>query len=76
MGADFYETERNGGAGMGIGRNCRIQNAILDKDVRIGNNVRLVNEKNLQEYADDKVVIRDGIIVVPKGAVIPDGYSI
>ena len=77
MGSDFFEDVPTPGLPyVGIGRHCEIRNAILDKDVRIGSNVRLVNEKGLQEYEDDRLVIRDGIIVVPKRAVIPDGYSI
>jgi glucose-1-phosphate adenylyltransferase len=74
MGADFYETEHNGGAGMGIGRNCRIQNAILDKDVRIGDDVQLINREGILDARRDGIVIRDGIIIVPKSAVIPSGY--
>jgi glucose-1-phosphate adenylyltransferase len=74
MGADFYETERKGVAGMGIGRNCRIRNAILDKDVRIGDDVQLINKEGVVEGERDGIVIRDGIIIVPKSAVIPPGY--
>lgn len=77
MGADFFEDVPTPGLPyIGLGRHCEIRNAILDKDVRIGSGVRLVNERNLQEYQDDHVFIRDGVIVVPKGAIIPEGYVI
>ena len=74
MGADFYETELNDGSGLGIGKNCVIQNAILDKDVRIGDNVQLINKDNITNGERDGVIIRDGIIVVPKSARIPSGF--
>lgn len=74
MGADFYEKERNDGHGLGIGHNCVIENAILDKDVRIGDDVQLVNREGIKNGERDGIVIRDGIIVVPKSAQIPSGY--
>lgn len=74
MGADYYEQERDDGHGLGIGKNCVIRNAILDKDVRIGDNVQLINKEGLNNGEKDGIVIRDGIIVVPKSARIPSGY--
>lgn len=74
MGADFYEKERNDGHGLGIGHNCVIENAILDKDVRIGDDVQLVNREGIKNGERDGIVIHDGIIVVPKSAQIPSGY--
>ncbi len=74
MGADYYETEQSETDGMGIGKNCRIQNAIIDKNVRIGNNVQLVNKDGIVEGEKDGIVIRDGIIIVPKSAAVPSGY--
>lgn len=59
-----------------IGENCVIQNAIIDKHVNIGNNVQLINKKKLSEYDGDNVYIRDGIIVIPRGATIPAGFII
>ncbi len=80
MGADFIETaeqlqenERNGVPNVGIGEGCELRNVILDKNVRIGKNVRLVNEKGIQEFDNELYSIRDGIIVIPKNTVIPDG---
>ena len=83
MGADFWRghamdtgTCSKGEPPLGIGRDCVISNAILDKNVRIGSRVRLVNEKNLEKMDSDGIYIRDGIIVVPKGVSIPDGTVI
>lgn len=57
-----------------IGDDCFIQKAILDKNATVGNGVRLVNTHNLVEFDSPNVYIRDGIIVVPKGAVVPDNF--
>jgi glucose-1-phosphate adenylyltransferase len=74
MGADRYDSEGSSGHPFGIGKGCRIRNAILDKDVSIGDGVQLVNERNLQNAEQDGITIRDGIIVVPKGMRVPAGY--
>ena len=83
MGADYFETieqlEDNTAKkipNVGIGNHCTIINAIIDKDVRIGDNVSIINAHNLQEKDDDNYVIRDGIIVIPKGAWIRNGTVI
>jgi glucose-1-phosphate adenylyltransferase len=73
MGADYYSNE-DGGHALGIGRNCRIRNAIIDKDVCIGDDARLENLGNIQNGERDGIVIKDGIIVVPKGMTVPAGY--
>lgn len=59
---------------MQIGRNCVIQRAIIDSEVCIGDNVRLVNERKLKNYDNGPVVIRDGIIVVTRGSRLPDNF--
>jgi glucose-1-phosphate adenylyltransferase len=74
MGADFFETERQDGEGLGIGRDCVIQNAILDKDVRIGDNVQLINNEKIINGERNGIIIRDGIMVVPKSTRIPSGF--
>jgi glucose-1-phosphate adenylyltransferase len=74
MGADFYESGNTRGGDLGIGRNCEIANAILDKDVRIGEGVRLVNTSGIVEGERDGIYIREGIIVVPKSMRIPAGF--
>lgn len=74
MGADFYENSDISISTLGIGKNCMISNAILDKDIRIGNNVQLINKEGILEGEKDGLFIKDGIIVVPKSMQIPDGY--
>jgi glucose-1-phosphate adenylyltransferase len=83
MGADQFETieqlEENASnktPNLGIGNHCTIINAIIDKDVRIGDNVSIINAHNLQEKDDENYNIRDGIIVVPKGSWIRSGTVI
>ncbi len=78
MGADSYGTfdKRGMGIPVGVGRNCEIRNSILDKDCYIGENVKLLNKQNLQEYEDEYLRIVDGIIVVPRRSVVPNGYEI
>ena len=78
MGADYYESEaaraenaQSGIPGVGIGRNCLIQNAIIDKNARIGDNSILVNRDGLDNYDGENYYIRDGIVIVPKDATIP-----
>lgn len=61
---------------VGIGKGTVIENAIIDKNVRIGRNVRIVNEKGEQEGEGPYHVVRDGIVVVPHNTIIPDGTVI
>jgi glucose-1-phosphate adenylyltransferase len=83
MGADNFETaeqvEENAARkipSIGIGNHCTIINAIIDKNVRIGDSVSIINAHNLQEKDEENYSIRDGIIVVPKGAWIRSGTVI
>ncbi len=83
MGADYFESgaelERNRAAGIpdvGIGRDCRIRNAIIDKNARIGHGARLLNERGVIKEESENHFIVDGIIVIPKNAVIPEGTVI
>ncbi|MEJ7624719.1 MAG: glucose-1-phosphate adenylyltransferase [Pyrinomonadaceae bacterium] len=85
MGSDYFESLgeiesniREGRLHLGIGRNTIIRRSIIDKNVRIGNDVKLVNASRIETYdAPDKCLyIRDGIIIVPKNATIPDGTQI
>ena len=80
MGADLYESRedlaRNRDRGVpdiGIGRDSEIVNAIVDKNARIGRGVRLVNKDGTASASAGDHAIVDGIIVVPKDAVVPDG---
>lgn len=57
-----------------IGKNCIIQNAIIDENAYIGNDVQLINKNKLQKMDGEGIFIRDGIIVVTSGTVVPDGF--
>jgi glucose-1-phosphate adenylyltransferase len=77
MGADPYPGEAPPGSPpLGIGRGTVIENAIVDKNVRIGRNVRIVNEAGMQEGEGPGYAVRDGIVVIPRNSVIPDGTVI
>ena len=83
MGADSFESledmeknRRRGIPNMGVGKNCEIRNTILDKDVRIGDNVKLINADGVDRKSGDNFEIVDGIIVVPKHSIIPSGTEI
>jgi glucose-1-phosphate adenylyltransferase len=80
MGADYFESmedvaanAKNGIPRIGVGDDCETRNAIVDKNARIGKGVKLVNARNVVNEETDSYVIRDGIIVIPKNAVICDG---
>jgi glucose-1-phosphate adenylyltransferase len=85
MGSDFFEslstiqynldTSR---PHVGIGSNSVIRKAIIDKNVRIGKDVKLLNRDNIENYdaPDKSVYIRDGIIIIPKNAIIADRTEI
>ncbi|MCB1108377.1 MAG: glucose-1-phosphate adenylyltransferase [Chlamydiia bacterium] len=57
-----------------IGKNCQIERAIIDEHTQIGDNVKLINKDHLETYDSAIVYIRDGIIVVPPGSIIPDNF--
>ncbi|HND60611.1 MAG TPA: glucose-1-phosphate adenylyltransferase [Opitutaceae bacterium] len=81
MGADYYETDdqlaanlKKGRPHLGVGRNCRVKGAIIDKNARIGDGCVLVADGKADgNYANGAVIIRDGVLVVPKGATLPPG---
>ncbi|HUF47643.1 MAG TPA: glucose-1-phosphate adenylyltransferase [Vicinamibacterales bacterium] len=72
LGADLYE-EPTGDLPLGIGRNAILDRVIVDKNARIGDDSRLVNERGIQNADGDGYYIRGGIIIVPKGAVVKPG---
>jgi glucose-1-phosphate adenylyltransferase len=85
MGSDYFETideiKQNLASGqphIGIGENTIIKRAIIDKDVRIGKNVKLVNSSGVEnkDSEDGSYFVRDGIIIVPKGGTIVDGTQV
>jgi glucose-1-phosphate adenylyltransferase len=83
LGSDFYESqesveqhEREGKPRIGIGANCKITNAIIDKNARIGNNVTISPAGKPDKVDHELYYIRDGIVIIPKGAIIPHGTVI
>jgi glucose-1-phosphate adenylyltransferase len=77
MGNDFYEWPEPGhDRKIGIGKNCVIENCILDKNAGIGDNVSITNPQKLEEKDGEKYYIRDGIVIIPKGAYIASGTKI
>jgi glucose-1-phosphate adenylyltransferase len=74
MGADYYEADlrqpKTDAPPIGIGRNCNIQNAIIDKNARIGDNVVISPEGKDKEMNGEGFYIRDGIVVIPKRTII------
>jgi glucose-1-phosphate adenylyltransferase len=85
MGADFYQTNdhlatdrKSSKVHLGIGENSVIRRAIIDKNVRIGKNVQIINKDHVQDSTreDKGFCIRSGIVVVMKGATIPDNTII
>ena len=78
MGNDYYESllqiaelQKEGTPLMGIGKNCVIENAIIDKNCRIGNNTTIIGDAYLEDIETDTYCIRDGIIILKKEAIIP-----
>lgn len=80
LGNHFYRNPLHGKTSIidhaNIGKNCLIQNTIIDEDVRIGDDVKLINEKNLEYYDGDGVFIRDGIIIVAAKTIIKNGFTL
>ena len=79
MGADYFEQDRHVDEkqpAIGIGRNCVIDRAIIDKNARIADGVVITPEGKPADFDGDNYFIRDGIVIVPKNAVIPAGFWI
>ena len=83
MGSDSYQTLEElqsdidrGFPRIGIGPNCTIRRAIIDKNTRIGAGVQILNVADRSEGEGEGYIIRDGIVIVPKNGVIPDGTVI
>ena len=83
MGCDYYENidqiqekNKNGTPILGIGERCIIEDAIIDKNCSIGNDVIIKGGAHLEKVDHPLYTIKDGIVVVKKGAVIPNGYII
>jgi glucose-1-phosphate adenylyltransferase len=83
LGSDYYESldsivehEKAGKPRIGIGSNCRIENTIVDKNARIGNNVVISPAGKPEKVDHPNYYIRDGIVIIPKNGVIPHGMVI
>jgi glucose-1-phosphate adenylyltransferase len=80
LGADYYEHETNGGARkaipLGIGADVELDRVIVDKNARIGDGARLLNTRGVEEEDEQGYHIRKGIVIVPKDATIPAGFSV
>ena len=83
MGSDYFETleemrynAEKGVPKLGIGDRCYIRNAILDKNCRIGDDVRINGGHHLENTDHSLYTVKDGIVVVKKGAIIPNGFVI
>ena len=81
MGNDMYESleevqEKKINIFMGIGERCFIKNAILDKNCRIGDDVRINGGSQLKDKETKNYLIKDGIVVVKKDSIIPSGTII
>jgi glucose-1-phosphate adenylyltransferase len=83
LGANFYEDHRPDqkpkdaqAPPVGVGEGSVLERCILDKNCRIGRGVRITNPKGTKEADEENYVIRDGIVVIPNGAIVPDGTMI
>jgi glucose-1-phosphate adenylyltransferase len=83
MGNDYYQTLEEiksavsrGMPPLGIGERCYIKNAIIDKNCRVGNDVRINGGKHLPDGDSEKYTVQEGIVVIKKGSVLPDGFTI
>jgi glucose-1-phosphate adenylyltransferase len=80
MGADFYESDKGGTPPgeipIGIGRDCVIEDAIIDKNARVGDGVVITPHEKDANSEGPGYFIRDGIVVIPKNSVIPPGPKI
>lgn len=83
MGNDFYETieeiaynYEKGIPRLGIGDDCILKNVIVDKDCRIGNKVQIIGGSHLQDGDHGFHSVKDGIVVIKKNSIIPDGFKL
>ncbi|OCB74810.1 glucose-1-phosphate adenylyltransferase [Flavobacterium crassostreae] len=83
MGNDFYQTEEEIAKDknkdkiwIGIGEDCFINNALVDKNVRIGNGVYINGGAHLEDFSTELYAIREGIVVIKKGSILPDNFRI
>jgi glucose-1-phosphate adenylyltransferase len=83
MGADYFETieemaesARKNIPNIGVGQRCYIKNCIIDKNCRIGDDVKIVGGNHLEATDHALYTIKDGIVVLKKNAIIPNGFQL
>lgn len=83
MGSDYYETLEDikndvekGIPKIGIGERCQFKNVIMDKDCRVGDDVHINGGTHLPDSDHFLYTVKDGIVVLKKGAIVPDGFVI
>ena len=81
MGLDYFESDerrqqRRADIPIGIGRNCRISGALIDKNCRLGDGVTIDAARYDEDRDDELFVVRDGIVIIPRATTIPDGTVI
>ena len=83
MGADYFETIEEmadkmskGLPQIGIGERCYLKNCIIDKNCRIGNDVRIIGGLHLEAGDHPLLTIKDGVVVIKKNAIIPNGFQL
>jgi len=78
MGSDYYDVEKpRGNLPIGIGKNCHIESAILDKNVRIGEGVMIRPfPRDTKDIDEELYSVRDGIVVIAKDTELPSGTKI
>lgn len=83
MGSDYYETladieadKNHGLPQLGVGNRCQIKNVIMDKNCRVGDDVHIIGGNHVEEGDFPLYAVKEGIIVLKKGAIFPNGYSI
>ncbi|WP_074406186.1 MULTISPECIES: glucose-1-phosphate adenylyltransferase [Aquimarina] len=74
--SELENDHNNGIPPIGVGDRCIITNTIIDKDARIGNDVVINGGTHLEDTEQDSYVVREGVVVIKKGTVIPDGFKL
>ncbi|WP_109853208.1 glucose-1-phosphate adenylyltransferase [Aquimarina sp. AU58] len=74
--SELENDHNNGIPPIGVGDRCTITNTIIDKDARIGNDVVINGGTHLEDTEQDSYVVREGVVVIKKGTVIPDGFKL
>jgi glucose-1-phosphate adenylyltransferase len=73
LGADYYDEQVGTRPPVGIGKGAVLDRVIVDKNARIGEGARLVNEAGVEDFDGDGYFIRSGIIIVPKNGIVKAG---